>query len=117
MGKPVQQANISDLGKPRFLIWTAVGQGIYCSCIQRIFWKMTDHAENAELSLVENSLPWEAARHEVDESLRCSRVELQKTADGLLVVLINEVYFQATQEEASAAREKYWDTIDLLQLN
>ena len=63
MGKAIQKAG----GTRR-----KAGQHMSCSCVRGIIRKVAYHAEETELSLVEECLARKAASHEVGECMVCT---------------------------------------------
>ena len=81
------------------------GQDFLGLDVEGVIRKVTDHVEQTQLSVVENSFSWKAARHEVDEWVWSSWMKFEDTCKGILVVLVDDVDLEAIQNQAPNTRK------------
>ena len=73
----IEKANVSNVVEPGLMFWKKTSKCMSCSSVQRISSQVTDHEEQAQLSLMDKCSAWEAPCHKVDKGLRCSIVQLK----------------------------------------
>ena len=99
MGKTIKETNVPYLAEPRFLHRRKAGQYLVCSGVKGVTWKMAYHVEEAKLFLMVECFARKGARHEEDESLRCSRIQFKEAGESVSVVLIKNIQFPTVQDK------------------